>query len=163
MQLLPGILSRKSRDLCVHQVLRSSESSFNCLERHRQVELNVHLACHWRILWYSQKMGIWGNDGKTLVRGVSSVYVYMHSHTTIICELNSHQKTVSNLWHGAVGIRKPALFINSYGFIHPSPPLFVLMWKGPVDQKRPRHSRQILATPARTIRTNLGLRSLKNF
>lgn len=94
-----------------------------------------------------QKMGIWGNAGKTPVRGVSSVYVYMHSHTTIICELNSHQKTVSNLWHGAVGIRKPTLFINSYGFIHPSPPLFVLMWKGPMDQKRPRHSRQILATP----------------
>lgn len=85
----------------------------------------------------------WKNSGAVL----SSVYVYMHSHTTIYMWAEFPSKNSLKFVTWFHGIRKPTLFINSYGFIHPSPPLFVLMWKGPMDQKRPRHSRQILATP----------------
>lgn len=155
--------SEKSGLMCDLQVLPSSESSFNCLERHRQVELNVHLACHWWILWYFPRK--WGSEATleklgcgvyqvcmyTCIRTLLYIYIYMWT------EFPSKNSLKFVTWFH--GIKKPTLFINSYGFIHPSPPLFVLMWKGPMDQKRPRHSRQILATPARAIRGNLGLRS----
>ena len=158
----PGAVS--GSPVSLFPALPSSESGFNFVERHRQVELNLHLVCHWWILWYAQEMGGWGNAGRTLVRCVCEcMYTYI---CTLLYELNSHQKTVSNLWHGFMGQGSQQSLSTLRGSsIHDLPP--VLMWKGPMNQKRPRHSRQILAN-TRAIREQIvtfkaekGLRCLK--
>ncbi len=148
----PGAVS--GSPVSLFPALPSSESGFNFVERHRQIELNLHLVCHWWILWYSQKMGGSGNAGRTLVRCVCEcMYTYIG---TLLYELNSHQKTVSNLWK-MVSWGKEVNNLYQLLRLHPSMtcPL-VLMWKGPMNQKRPRHSRQILANT-----TNLRLQSWK--
>lgn len=106
--------SEKSGLMCDLQVLPSSESSFNCLERHRQVELNVHLACHWWILWYFPRK--WGSEATleklgcgvyqvcmyTCIRTLLYIYIYVNwipiKKQSQICDMVSWDKETNTLY-----------------------------------------------------------------